>query len=205
MSIELHEDLRSCLQDGPIGPMIHHPLVIDLFAVPDCYDSLNRRYAAICERVGSALAKGDYSGYVSWHEKPYRAEALFEVAHDIEDDTEFWRLVSETWAGSENIFQNVDIWVDLLCSDRSGREAMMSADEQQALADMPEKFTVYRGTVERYRDDGGLSWTTDYDKAEWFAERFEAEDSVVLSREVSRDSVVAYLTSRGENEIILQP
>ena len=82
----------------------------------------------------------------------------------------------------------------------------MHADERKALRAMSDTLVIYRGIAQGL-NEMGWSWTLDYDKATWFARRFQSADRipVVLTGSVSRTDVVGYLTSRGEEEIAVDP
>lgn len=47
-----------------------------------------------------------------------------------------------------------------------------------------------------------MSWTTDIEKAEWFAKRWD-KNSKVYSAKVSKDDVLALFSSRGESELVV--
>ena len=53
----------------------------------------------------------------------------------------------------------------------------------------------------------GWSWTTDPDKAEWFARRFavRGKECFVAEGTVSKQYVIAYFTGRNESEIVVDP
>lgn len=55
------------------------------------------------------------------------------------------------------------------------------------------------------RNPHGLSWTTDYSKAEWFAHRYDtgSEEGYILKADISRSNILAYFDSRGESEVVV--
>ena len=63
--------------------------------------------------------------------------------------------------------------------------------------------------IEEDRDrESGISWTLDYNKAEWFARRFLAGGTgygVVAEAICNPKDVIAYFESRGEKEIVIDP
>lgn len=67
-------------------------------------------------------------------------------------------------------------------------------------------LTIYRGQV---GDTVGISWTLDKKIAEKFAAtgggRMPIAGGKILQRKVRRDLVLAYLTGRDENEVIIDP
>jgi len=51
----------------------------------------------------------------------------------------------------------------------------------------------------------GFSWTLDEEKARWFAARSSMETPLLARGTVSRRDVFAYLSGRGEQEIVCLP
>ena len=45
----------------------------------------------------------------------------------------------------------------------------------------------------------------DYDKAEWFANRFGEEDGTVYEAEIEKAHILAYFNRRNESEVIVDP
>ncbi len=197
--------------DGPGGrPILSHPLVIMVafdassFMAPMVNDQL----AAKKEIRDKARAEGDWWQYLFTYQKPYRLDALAEVAHLITDDREYWEQVSDILTGTENFWQHRPAWSRLLLSDRPGREYLMDDDECAELAKMPDRLTVHRG----FNGEGtarGWSWTLDYGQALWFAARFagvrDGHAPTVVTGTVLKRNVIAYLTGRNEAEIIARP
>jgi hypothetical protein len=196
---ELHPDLQARLVATDYGTILHHPLVVELMPFPAL---ANLRYQQKRESLQSALDAGLYRQSVWLYERPYRLDGFQAVAHLLDDET-YWSLLAELWVDSESIGQTADEWVEMLDSTRPG--SMMSPEEAEALAALPERIEVFRGAVEGVNEDG-LSWTLDRERAEWFAGRFAAEGDVplVLVGEVARADVAALLTGRGEDEIVVR-
>lgn len=71
------------------------------------------------------------------------------------------------------------------------------------ISDLSGVVMIYRGVgSEKYR--GGISWTLDKSKAEWFATRF-TDDGIVYSAKVKSKDILYYISDRGEEEIIVDP
>jgi hypothetical protein len=185
------------------GECIKHPLVYSIMHFPILNATMNKNLKAKKEACRRALRANDWHHYVFLHERPYRSDAFMRIKSRLTDE-QYWDLLSEIWIDSENIRQNQRRWINLLRANRAGREHMMSEADREALAAMPDQITVFQGHTDE-RDDG-WSWTLDRSKAEWFARRFaQLEDAgAVLSFGVcSKADVVAYLTRRGEDEILV--
>ncbi|OOY20409.1 hypothetical protein BMI86_07595 [Thioclava sp. DLFJ5-1] len=74
-------------------------------------------------------------------------------------------------------------------------------------AHLPEDFTIYRGGRCSAEDLlNGLSWTTRFDCAAWFAMRKTGiqRAPTVISTTIFREDVIAVLDGRGEHEVIPQ-
>jgi hypothetical protein len=211
---ELDPELAQWVEDGPLGPMLKHPLVYDITGthIPGLPNRQFRRKKAALAR---ATEERNWHTVVFLHERPYRASALFRVAqeHGAEmTDADYWKLVGRVWTDSENIWQNTLEWDALLGSERGEREAIMVADafdgddaDIEMYRALPETATVYRGATAGLNEEG-LSWTTDRDKAVWFARRFaDLRDGapVVLTGLVNKSDVVGCFTGRGESEVVV--
>lgn len=70
-----------------------------------------------------------------------------------------------------------------------------------------EPITVWRGTQTcRSADGRGVSWTTDRDKARWFAARFAIDEpGWVWEATVPPSGVLGMFTDRGEEEVVVSP
>lgn len=202
---ELIQELRDAVSDDGTGlSFIRHKFIHGLYIpVLDSFlnEQLRRKQAAAI----LARANKDWDTFVFLHERPYRAEAFEEIADDMSDD-EYWSLLADVWIDSENIPEMRHIWDELLASPRSGRLSMMMDDERLEYDALPDTITVYQGHTED-RDDG-WSWTTDPSIAQWFADRFanmEKSPGYVTTATVSKKDVHAFLTRRGESEILTDP
>ena len=150
----------------------------------------------------SQARQGNWSRYVYTHENPYRVDAFGEIQDNL-GDPQYWKLLGQLWVGSENIWQNLDDWKELLANETRNlklRPLMMDRQERRVLKNLAEPIPIYRGCREHNRE--GLSWTLDYDQAEWFAKRFSPKGSVE-EREITKDQAIAYFSR--EREIVIDP
>lgn len=198
---ELSEELKPYLEEvGKLGLCIRHPLV---YSIPHfqktnayCNAQLRQKKRAIKE----AKAEKNWSQVIWLHERPYRLEAFVSIREQL-TDREYWELLSSIWVDSENIGKNLLLWKRMLGSQRSGKEYFMDDEEKLALAALPEKVEVFRG-YQPGKNYNGLSYTLSKERAEWFAKRF-AKDGKVRTRVVKKSAVFAFLSVRGEQEVIL--
>jgi hypothetical protein len=190
-------ELRPFLQNH----RLHHPLIIE-YVRPDHAAVVNARYRDLKRQADDSLAVADWSGYIFLHARPYRLEALKKCVGLGLSGSEYWRQVGDVWTDSENIFRNLRRWRKIWCSGEPRREECMDEQERAALADLPDRFRVWRGTSHQ-RSIKGLSWTTDKGTAEYFARRFaiETQPLLVVGAVPTKD-VKAFFLGRGESEVV---
>lgn len=200
----LHPDLVPWVQEGEPFASLRHPLVYEVPYFSE-HSHANQVYAHKRKRLAEAMEEQDWSTVVWLHERPYRAEALDDVAWRIEDDADYWNLVRDVWMDTENLRQWDHLIENLLHPAERGEPQMMDDDEQAALAAMGDPITVWRGHSQYNAE--GWSWTVDRERAEWFARRLLHGDKAPLISKgrVRRRDVLAYLTGRGEAEIVVDP
>jgi hypothetical protein len=182
---------------------LRHPLVYSIMYTPMLNKRLNLQLRQKQELLARSENEGDWHTFVYLHERPYRVQGFIAIADQLSDE-EYWGLLASIWIDSENIRQNPEIWLNLLKADRGDSRMMMSPEDLDALNLMPDVIPVYQGHTD-VRDDG-WSWTTDRAIAEWFASRFanlESAEPVVSCGSVNRADVTAFLSNRGESEILV--
>lgn len=158
---------------------------------------------------GAMRRLGRWDEYLNTFGNHDRWLALVRIVSRITDDAEYWRLVGDVWVMTDFPGREIDLWRALLSKDRPGREHLMDTDREgfDAWRARPERVTAYRG----FAADGGefgLSWTTDLDRARWFARRFPHLGGTprIATTTVGRDAVVAAFSERRESEfVILEP
>jgi len=196
---ELHEDLKPYVEQGEFGPMLRHPLH---YEVPWIFSNAmaNRRYEEKLKMVQKAIDSQNWKQYVWLHERPYRVDAFKEI-QELLEDSEYWHLLGQIWTDTENGWANLEDWKKLFSSKRSKRSYLMDWDEQMAYESLSDTVTVYRG-CQPGLNENGISWTLNYDKAQWFATRL-GKDGVVLEKQVTKRDIVAVFTGRNEFEAVI--
>ena len=196
---ELHPDL--VIVDFNDYQMVHHPLVVVVPYSEMMNKHINAQFEAKKAALEKAREKKDWDTYVFLHERPYRVDALEEMMFTFEIEHPE-KVIAAVWVDSENIYQNFDRWMDIWDYVPSP-ESVMDKKELAEFNSMPDVIDVFRGTA---HVDGvnGMSWTTDRDKAIWFAKRFAREEGmpVLLSGKIKKEDVLAYFAGRNENENI---
>lgn len=69
------------------------------------------------------------------------------------------------------------------------------------LASLPETIMVYRG-IQKDATTNALSWTLDKNVAEWFANRFN-NNGTVVEVTINKKYVFAYINGRNEKEVVV--
>lgn len=204
---ELHRELQPFVDLDGGFPMLKHPLVFMVPYFPQYAAMANEMLRNKQAMIREYKAKREWHGYVWAHERPYRFEAAVVASCRISDPSTIAKLFGKVWIDSENIWQNQDHWCDQIESMWMCEHSDHFMDEKDRgmLAAMPEEFVVWRGAC-RGENECGLSWTVDREKAAWFSTRLRDEDdAVLLEMTVKSSDVFAYMTGRGESEIIILP
>ena len=191
--------------DTMLGTILRHPLVYSIPYFPPMAGMMNRSLYMKREMLQAAKIERNWESYVFLHERPHRLPAFMRMQDEM-TDAEFWTGLRGVWIDSENIQAFAVEWADLWGSERGSREVLMTAEEAGLLAAMGDEFTVWQGHTTERTD--GWSWTVNPATAKWFANRFaalEGGEAVVSRGRIRRSDVVAYFTSRGENEILVNP
>jgi uncharacterized protein len=207
---ELCQELQDSIVEGRgvlTEQWIMHPLIHEPF-FPGTEAHLNERLAFKRKLIQEALDKGNWYGVILHHERPYRV-AIFEelVSGRIDDDAEWWEVVSHIWTDSENIWQELARWRSLFTGAPAGDP--MNDEEREVFDALPDKITVYRGTAAPDGMGSGMSWTLNKERADWFARRFYGLDHLaepkVITAVVGKEVAIGYLAGRGEEEIVAFP
>lgn len=201
----LDEELRSWVFEGPFGLQLKHPLVFAVIGFdPERAAHYNLQLKYKQEYIRDKEEKGNWAGTIWIHERPYRLERFIEIEKHF-NDKEYWEMLGSIIIDSENLWQNLDILKLLLAnpSGRSCREYLMEEGEREALAGMADEIEIWRGC--QWKNRMGLSWTTDKEKAIWFAKRLGCKKPYLHSGTVRKSDVIAYFLRRGENEILALP
>ena len=175
--------------------------------------------AGLSEPLQRARRRKDWDACLRLYGSHDRLSGLLSIISEIEDDgPTYWRLVSDVYQMADVIGPNIDVWEALFTKPIPGHEQMMSEAERVALAAMPERLTLYRGfDGNKPSLAAGWSWTLDHQRAGFFAEQSDsarirwltgtssATLPAVAEGQASKSDVLAYLTDRDEQEIVINP
>lgn len=193
---QLPEPLRDCVLVMPGGAvMVKHPWVNSMAPfvgeVTDLYEakfSMARKY----------LSERDLTAYLHVVvERPWRLTILERWwSRGKLSRAEAAGLLLDAWADTEMPTDNLEdpayLW----------RELGFATDDPEGWAALPDTLTVWRGGP-----TGGISWTLDRERAEWFAQRFTAGGGKrpLWQTTVPKAVALGYVNQRHEREVILDP
>ena len=116
---------------------------------------------------------------------------------------DFSMLLGRFWTEEES--PNGDVNVPVSLSARwfksADKQTLMYDDEYEIYKNLPDTFTVYRGVTPGGNPDG-MSWTREYDKAEWFSNLFGK--GYILEGTASKKDVLAFFSRRREEEVVIE-
>lgn len=138
--------------------------------------------------------------------KPYGLTFLKFASESLSDE-DFSKVLCDAWISSENPNCDANVSKEELIRlfKSADTKYLMAPEERNQLNELDDIVTVYRG-VTSYNADNiyALSWSLKYDKADWFAHRFN-EDGTVYQGQISKKNILALFNGRNESEIILDP
>ena len=123
---------------------------------------------------------------------------LFRKYHRLLSNPRYWEMLKVVWiaVGSTSVAGEFRQYMQ---STRACRNYFMTPEEHEVLRNMKFPLKVWRACSGD--DDDGLSWTVNLEVAMEFAVRGKCRK--IITREVVRKDVFAYINRRGEDEIII--
>ncbi len=126
--------------------------------------------------------------------------------------------MGDLWIDVEFIHSDMGTWITLLSDDRPYRHLFMTQYERARLRSLPKTLRVYRGYT-KGRARRGLSWTLSKNRARFLAIRPRSGRTALLAPEYyqpeavgmvargtcAKSDVVAYKSSRREQEVVVMP
>ena len=199
---ELFPELEASIIDEGLngGRSIQHPLVIgEIGRYPNSY--YNDEFIYKQNKLNMFEADKNFESYLNLIQKTFRVNVFSDLVkqNKIEKLSEkYWKILSYLWSDSENIFQNKELWDDLL-NDKTNSHFFMNENDLDFLNSLENEFMVYRGYTHW---ENGYSYTLDRERAVRFANRL-GQNGIVKEMLVKKEDVFAYNNSREENEIII--
>ena len=132
---------------------------------------------------------------------PYKL-AFLKYAKDYMSKKDFSEYLADAWVGSENPNQDINVSIPTLYRwyKNASKKDLMVEEDYEYFLNLPDEITVYRG-VGKNRNPKGLSWTDDYNKAVWFANRWNNK-GYILKGKIKKENVLAYFNTRDEKELV---
>lgn len=158
------------------------------------------------EYVSEIIDRSDLTGIFCNLNTPY-ALTFLKYAEPFITRTDLSEILARVWIQSENPNSNVDVTKTDIRNlfEKADPTVLMDENERKQLSELDDTITVYRGvTKENSKNIRVFSWTLDYDKAAWFAHRFN-EDGTVYSAQIDKDHIFALFNGRNESEVIVDP
>ena len=109
----------------------------------------------------------------------------------------YWEVMRTVWVAVGST-ETAPLFRTLMQSSRPCRSWFMTPEDAAALEAMPFPLTVWRAYDAE--PDPGISWTLDREWCEGYA---KAKGRRVKQMQVSSDQVFAYVSRRGEEEVIV--
>lgn len=205
--------LHFAVDETPLSPLIvNHPIfetgIVDLKNGNEC------KMTDILTPDGFAEATEQYEQIINACENAYHVFLVVRKSYrltflkftepylSLED---FSNILAYAWVSSENPNQYTNCNLRLLIKwfKKADKRTLMEDTDYAIYTNLPDEFTVYRG-VGVGRNPKGLSWTRSYNKAVWFANRFnrDGKTGYVQGAVIKRDKVLAYFNTRNEDEIV---
>jgi len=84
---------------------------------------------------------------------------------------------------------------------------LVSEEDKNRYESLPERVVIYRGMREGENVKNKLSYTLSFDTADLFAKRHSegSNKGVIISTEVKKSDILAVITQRDEDEVIIDP
>lgn len=154
-------------------------------------------------RVNIENAKDTFQVY-AFVRKSYRLTFLKYIEKYL-SEKDFTELLADAWVSSENPNQDVNVNIPTLTKwfKKANKKLLMTKEDYDIYCNLDDEIKIYRG-VAVGRNPKGLSWTMSYDKAAWFANRFNSSNKKGYIQEatIKKEYVLAYFNTRDEEEIV---
>lgn len=134
--------------------------------------------------------------------KAQRMIILFYKDAKLLGNPHYWEIMRTVWIAAGST-ETAGMFRKMMKSSRPCKSWFMTPEDAMVLESMQFPLTVWRAyDAERYPDDTdpGISWTLD---EQWCRDYAKAKGRVVKSRQVERSDIFAYISRRGEEEMII--
>lgn len=163
----------------------------------------NVKYIELIKQIEIQIDKSNsFESILLMLGQPYQLLFLNLNKNYLSDET-FNNCLKDVWILTEfpNADKNVSVEQALELFKKADKKILMTASEQLKLKSLSDEVKIYRGIHNR-GNERALSWTDDYDKAVWFAKRFD-NTGYVLEATIKKDDIIAFFDGRNESELIV--
>ena len=157
------------------------------------------------EQIKATIEESDLRGICLMLNKPYILTFISYIESMLSDE-ELGMILGTFWTAIENITgdSNVNGMEIVKWFKRADKKSLMNEEELLVYESLPEEVTVYRGVTSYNRKkEKALSWTLDYEKAVWFANRFSTGTGEVWTMTVPKKRILCYIDGCSEQEAIV--
>ena len=176
---------------------------ITLLDITENEDNLNSWREFMKKQIDNA--KNAYHIYMMTN-KPYSLVFL-SLSEQYMSKKDFSEILSDAWICSESPNMDLNFTKNNLVSmfKKADKSILMDGEEKEQFDSFDDTVTIYRGvTSYNAKNIKALSWTTDYQTAEWFAHRF-GEEGTVYEAQIGKEHILAFFIGRKESEVIVDP
>lgn len=141
--------------------------------------------------------------------KPYRLLYIEQLyLYELISPEDMGVVLQDIWTTVENISQDSNLTFSDLVNlfDYADKSTLMSEEDYNVYQNLPDEVTLYRGVNSiNVHEIGAMSWSTSFDTARWFANRFKDEQSQVWKIKILKSNILAYFSTRNESECVINP
>jgi len=214
--VGLHPNLvKHIYAHDRLGQILHSKFVIEPMYNPAFNGRINALYEQKLSTYRVAVKNNNWHQRIWLCERPYRVEELRKITRHgtgIKKDPAEWNkllseLVVSVWTDTEDPAAQSKAWSQIF-SHLNFKGIPHVTDNlvwmRKNVFGKVAPVRVYRG----YNEGGmanGWSWTTDGDKALWFAKRYNKPNAKVVRAWMPADKILGYILARGEKEVVARP
>ena len=194
--------------DNPFG-IVQHPFTNTLFTM-----SQDGKLINLQENDNESTWKKELSEKIDSFDlvriymlinKPWRITWLKYVESYL-SDKDFAEYLADAYVSEEmpNLNPNIKPTEIVKWFKRADKRILMDDEEYDKWSNLSDTVTVYRG-VSHNGTENGISWTTNYDTAKWFADRFSTDEhrARIYQADIPKEHCLCCFDCRGEHEIIV--
>jgi hypothetical protein len=136
---------------------------------------------------------------------PSYSLTFFDFISSELSNKDFSTLLGDIWTNSEFTNMNANVTNSKLLKffKSTNNSDIMTESELDKFNSLDDKIIIYRGlTPFNKKNIKALSWTTSFNKAKWFANRF-GDDGVVYSAIINKKDILAFFDRKNEAEVIV--